>query len=161
MTTVPTEFYTGDSSRYIKLQREGMTTYVSGRTQGFRVRITAIESNEMPLEIFVYQHLPFPDSETGYQDRFVNIASPNDIEEYNVGEVGDSTRPFFRLAAIDLVFRNDDMLEEAVQKIYDEIGQLVESLNYMDDLEVQEEVTIGTPPTSSSSSSSDSSSSSS
>jgi hypothetical protein len=151
------DFYIGQSTRYIKIVREGMSTYISGRTQGFRVKLTAVASHSMPLEIFVYQHLPFPDAETGYQDRFVNIASPNDLEEYNVGEVGDATRPFFRLAGVDLLYRNEGDLSLAVDKILADIGQLVESLNFMDKLEVVEEVIIGVPPTSSSSSSSSSS----
>ena len=156
MSIVINNFYIDGSTRFIRIKREGMALYVDGRTQGFRVRITATESLGMPLAIFVYQHLPFPDPDTGYQARFVNVASPNDLQEYQVGEVGDSVYPFYRLNQIDLVFRNVEMLEEAVEKLYEDIAQLVESLNFMDNLEPQEEVTFGTPPSSSSSSSSSS-----
>jgi len=154
-----TDIFLGNVHRYIKLQRYGMTTYVEGRTQGVRIKIVAIESNQMPKEVFVFQRRPSaPPGES--IDVFTNIASPNDLEEYPVGDITDIAHPFLRLDVVDLVFRSPEHAQDGIQRMVGDIAQLVESLNFMDSLVLQEEITIGNPPTSSSSSNSSPSSSS-
>jgi len=148
--------------RYIKLVKEAQGTYVSGRTQGYRIVVNATESSGIPKEIFVFQRKPGSgaDPAVPYLDEFTNIASPADLEEYPVGAPIDPNAPFFRMATVDLVFRSEELAADAWAGILSDAAGLVEALNYMDNLSQVEEVIIGTPPTSSSSSSPSASSSS-
>lgn len=143
--------------RYIKLVKEAQGRYVQGRTQGYRIVVTAVEAGGMPKEIFVFQRRPGDGYTAAYNDTFENIASPADIEEYPIGAPDDPNAPFFRMAAVDLVFRSEELAIEAWNGIISDVTGLVEALNYMDELSQVEEVIIGTPPTPSSSSSSSSS----
>jgi hypothetical protein len=152
--------FLGTVNRFVKILRYGMTTYVDGRTQGVRIKMVVVESYMMPKEIFVYQRKPSTPP-TRSMDEFVNIASPNDLEEYSVNEPSPPGSPFFRLAEIDLVFRSPSHAQDALEKIVNDVGQLVESLNFMDGLALQEEIVIGNPSVPSSSSSTAPSSSSS
>lgn len=141
-------------ARFIKLKRSGMTTFVEGRTQGFRIQIEVTEVLGLPAEIFVYQVKPAALSGAPVEV-FTNIASPSDLEEYSVGPPPlDPARPFYRLDKVDLVFRNQSLLEDAWQAIQDDVDELIRTLNDMDNLVPVEEVTFGTEPSSSSSSSS-------
>ena len=132
-----------------------MTPYIQNYHQGYRLRITAYEANRVPLEIFVYQRLPVVPGETEESDKFTNIASPADLEEYPTNTPTNLARPFFREASIDLVFRSVDTLEESWTIIRSEVSALIDTLDTMDTLNITEEITIGaTADTSSSSSSS-------
>jgi hypothetical protein len=145
-------------ARYIKIQRSSMTTFVEGRTQGFRILIEVLEASGLSKNIFVYQLKPAVGAEGDPVSVFTNIASPSDLEEYGVGlPVADPARPFYRLDSADLVFRNVELLEDAWAAIKNDIDELVRSLDHMDALAPTEEVVFGTEPVSSSSSSSSSS----
>src|ERR1700753_3315919 len=129
---------------YIQLVKSGMTTYVKGRTQGYRFTVTCTKAEGVPKEIFVYLRLtvnaaPF--------DQFENIASPADIAEYPVGEPSDqpNVQPFFRKDSVDLVFRNITLAEEAWDQIQQDVTQLIQTLGYENTLAVQEIVDFGTP----------------
>lgn len=140
---------------YIRLRRYGMTEYIDGRTQGFRMKIEVIEAVGVSPSIFMYQRKPGLEEDGGPVDEFVAIASPADLEEYGTGpDPLDPTKPFFRLEAVDLVFRNQTLLEEAWTKIKSDVEELIQSLVFMENLVIQEEVEFGEPPSSSSSSSS-------
>jgi hypothetical protein len=148
---------------YIKVQVYGMEQYVEGRTQGFRVRFKVLEAEGLDTNIFVYQIKTAPGfSHTDYF--FQNIASPADLEEYPAGEPENlnapDLQPFFRLDEADLVFRSAQAVDEAVEKLQQELTGLTESLEYMGNLVPTQVIESGTPSSSSSSSSSDSSSSS-
>lgn len=145
---------------YLRLRRSRTSRYVDGRTQGFRYVIEVLESSGLPLEIFVYQRKPII-SGTDYTDVFSNVASPADFEEYPVGAPSCDAYPFFRLKSIDLVFRSMSLADDAWIALQNDIAQLIESLEFMNDLSLEEEVTFGTRPESSSSDSQSSSSSSS
>lgn len=161
MATVVNNFLIGTSKRSITLQRYGMTTYVEGRTQGYRAKLVVIEAVDMPLDVFVYQRVA-PVAVGGVsEDFFTNVASPGDLEEYQVGVVADLTRPFYRLREVDLVTRSLDLLNEGLRGIIGDLSQLVESLNMMDKLVLQEEIIIGDSGAVDANSSSSSSSSSS
>lgn len=137
---------------YIVLVRSGMSIYVSGRTQGYRMTIQAQDAVVLPNEVFVYQRKPSY-KDPGYEDVFTNIASPSDLEEYPITTpVGNV--PFFRLAAVDLVFRNVSLADDAWKGIQNDMKQLIETLKFFDSLVVQEVEAFGTAPSSSSSSSS-------
>jgi hypothetical protein len=146
-------------ARYIKIQRSAMTTFVEGRTQGFRILINVLEASGLSESVFVYQLKPAVGAEGGPVSAFTNIASPSDLEEYGVGlPVADPARPFYRLDSADLVFRNPELLEDAWKGIKNDLDELIRTLDFMDDLVPGEEVVFGVEPASSSSSSSSSSS---
>ncbi len=139
---------------YIRLRRYGMTQYVEGRTQGYRMQVEVVEAVGVSPNIFVYQVKPGISEVGGPVDEFVNIASPADLEEYGItAPAASDPRPFYRLDAVDLVFRNLDLLEAAWVKMKSDVAELVQSLIFMDNLVIQEEVEFGEPPSSSSSSS--------
>jgi hypothetical protein len=147
-----------DMARFIKLQRSGMTAFIEGRTQGFRIQIEVLEAVGLPKEIFVYQVKPAVSLEGDPVEVFTNIASPSDIEEYGVGMPPlDPARPFYRFDKVDLVFRNQTLLEDAWAAIKNDVDELIRTLDQMDELVPAEEVTFGVEPSSSSSSSSSSS----
>lgn len=140
---------------YIRLRRYGMTEYVDGRTQGYRMKVEVVEAAGVSPSIFVYQVKPGISEEGGPVNEFTNVASPADLEEYGLmpPDAGNPA-PFYRLAAVDLVFRNQTLLESAWAKIKSDVEELIQSLTFMENLVVMEEVDFGEPPTSSSSSSS-------
>lgn len=135
---------------FIKLKRQAQQTFVSGRTQGFRMTITASDADGLPNEIFVFQRFPQIDANGQPVDGFVNIASPADLEETLVNAITDPTRPFYRLASVDLVFRNEDLLNEAWIGIQSDVNELIQSLKFMSRLAAAEEVSFGDQSSSSS-----------
>lgn len=133
---------------YIELTREGIEQYVVGRTQGWRMVVTAsLASGGLPNEIFVYQRVNIGIT---YSDQFVNVASPADIEEYPVGAPLNTEVPFYRLPYIDLVFRNVQLSNDAWNGIKQDVGELIRTLAAFDNLIVQEIVTFGSSSSSSS-----------
>lgn len=143
-------------ARYIKLNKSDMTVYVAGRTEGYRYQVVVEEVIDMPAEVFVYQRKYNFGDVTAFSDVFSNIASPADLEELPIGAPDPSqpNRPFFRLSAVDLIFRSACLADDAYRVLKIELENLVRTLNYMDTLALAETIEIGTPPTSSSSSSS-------
>jgi len=84
-------------------------------------------------EIFVYQRCPNLPEEPLPDDRFVNVASVADMAEYPATTpVG--TVPFFRLSAIDLVFRSVHALDETWEAIREDIRDLLENKYKLDEL---------------------------
>lgn len=140
----------------IQLQRYGMTTYVEGRTQGYRMRVVVKETVGVDDALFAYQVVPAVGGGTEYGARFSHICSPADIEEFP-RDAAESGKDFFRLTEIDIIFRNLKLLEDAWEKIQSDFTELVRTLENMNNLTLAEEVTFGNFPTSSSSSSSSSS----
>ena len=136
---------------FINLHREAQTVYVAGRTQGYRMKVTATEAEGLPNEIFVYQRFPLPDVNGNPVDGFVNIASPADLEEYLVGIIGDPTMPFYRLDTVDMVFRNEEQLQKAWVGIQADVNELIRSLICMQNLGLVEDIPFGTRASSSSS----------
>lgn len=137
----------------IKLQRYGMATYIEGRTQGYRMRIIVTEAVGVDDALFAYQVIPAVGGGTEYAAKFTNVCSPVDIEEYP-RDVAESGKDFFRLTEVDIVFRNLKLLNDAWEKIQHDFTELVRTLESMENLIPQEEVTFGHFPASSSSSSS-------
>lgn len=135
---------------FIRLQREGTSVYVDGRTQGYRMRITAFDAaGGIPNEIFVYQRQPYG---AVFSDQFTNIASPADVQEYPI-LMPDPGGVFYRLAQVDLIFRNLALANDAWAGIKNDVDQLIQTLEFLETLEVQEIVDFGSSSSSSSSSS--------
>ena len=141
-------------ARFIKICRSTMQAYLNGSLQGYRMQVSVTEAVDMPSEIFVFQRCPGIEPNEEPTDRFDNIASPADLEEYAVGVIVEETVPFYRQNKVDLVFRNMTLLDEAWKKMLEDIDGLVYSLNMMDNLNVVEEVSFGVQPGPSPSSSS-------
>lgn len=140
----------------IKLKRYGMTTYVEGRTQGYRMRVQVTETAGIDDALFAYQVVPPAGGGTEYGAKFSHVCSPADVEEYPKDAPGSGDN-FYRLAEIDIIFRNLKLLEDAWEKIQNDFTELVRTLEHMQALVPLEEVTFGSFPSSSSSSSSSSS----
>ena len=138
---------------YLELKRSAQSVYVEGRTQGYRFTVEVIEAQGISDKIFVYLRKIINGE---IFDEFTNIASPADLAEYPADEPVEAigTPPFFRLNAIDLVFRTEDLAEDAWIQIQQDCAQLIQSTNYMNNLDIEETVSFGEETSSSDSSSS-------
>jgi len=117
--------------RFITLKFDMPGIYVSGRTQGTRLTVETHAVEGLSPKVFVYLRMPF--SVAGFDDRFENIASPADLEEYpEDAPTPHDPRPFYRLAAVNMVFRAESLLNDALQGIVSDLRELIDSLNYMD-----------------------------
>lgn len=131
-------------TRGIRLRRFAQARYVANSVDGFRFKVRAYGACDMPNEIFLYQRKPY-DLTTGAEaDVFTSVCSPIDIEEYPSG-APDGTPAFFRQAVIDLVFRSQRTADDAWAKIKMDVRNLVAALDYMDELEVTDDVVYGSP----------------
>ena len=74
------------------------------------------------------------------------MASPVDLVEYPIGQPLNETPAFFRLSSIDMVHRNLDVLDATWAAIKSDVTELVDSSARLCELEVKEEVAIGTLP---------------
>ena len=100
-------------------------------------------------EIFVYQRLLIGIG--GGADQFTNVASPADILEYPISAPLSAEVPFFRLNYADLVFRNLNLADTAWAGIKGDVNELIQTLTYFEQLEVQEVAVFGSSSSSSSS----------
>jgi hypothetical protein len=131
---------------YIQLERSGLVTYVAGRTLGYRMTVLARNALVLPNEIFVFQRAPWG---AGTANTFTNVASPADIEEYpTLFPAPDGV--FFRKASVDLVFRNVSLADDAWAGIQSDVAELIQTMRFFDNLEVQEVVDFGSSSSSSS-----------
>lgn len=109
--------------------------------QGYIMRVEVTGSTDMEEEIFVWQsRVPF--GENNLIDQFINVASPNDIEEVPVGTISTDDNPYFRTKQLELTFRSQVELEETWEYIKEDIQGLVAALNSLSTLATVEEVTI-------------------
>jgi hypothetical protein len=104
-----------------------VTLHVSEVTyanDGYLITITVIAAGCLPLELFVFQRSPSVDGID--KDKFCHAASLADIEEYLAGSprVGAMV---YRLAEVALVFRDLDLLCQALQDLKRDLCLLVDS----------------------------------
>jgi len=130
----------------LELTREGMTQYVAGRTQGYRMKISTTRVEGLESEVFVWQVL-------SSGDRFTNIASPGDLDLYPTEENKTEADLFYRTAVADVDWPNIDEANEAWEVMKTHAKELVDTLKKMEVLEVQEVYVAGEFSSSSSSSS--------
>lgn len=137
-------------TRGITLSRQAQSRpFVSGRGEGYRLKITASDAEGMPNEIFMHeQTLQDPYSQLVFEN-FVCVASVPDITIYPVG-APNATQwpPFFRKDSIDIIVFNQDLAEETWRIIQAEVTVLVESLNKLELMAPPEVVRIGDAVTS-------------
>lgn len=144
--------------RYLKVRKYVQSTYVEGRTQGYRFRLEVIEAVNIDAEVFVHQKLPAAASGE-IPTVFSNVASMVDLEEYPVGYSADNPEVFFRESFCDVVVRTLDQMEESLEDIQEDLTALLNALCDADGF-VAEDWEFGSKASSSSSSESSPSSSS-
>jgi len=133
-STTPTDCRFG-----IELQRSISTYTPAGRPQAYRMRIVVSDSWNVDPNIFIYRRNE-PDAGTDvYRDTFEAVASPLDLEEYPVSEPRpDDIRPYFRLAEVDIMSRNKDLLDQTWLAILEDRDELIRTLTYTCELTLAE-----------------------
>lgn len=117
--------------RFIVVRFDRPSIYVVGRTQGTRLTLETQAVEGLSPKVFVYLRMPF--GIAGFDDRFENIASPADLEEYpEDAPTPNDPRPFYRLSAANLVFRAESLLNDALAAIVEDLRELIDTLNDMD-----------------------------
>lgn len=148
----PTNVFAFNGDYGITLRPSAPQSYVSGRTTGYRLYVEAVNEKGLDKEIFVYQRKPVLYQNETFKDDFCSVASPADLEEYQVGEPAEASKPFFRLDYVDLVFRNIDLLVEALEGLASDTAELVRAKRNFDFQIALGDITVGNPESSSSSS---------
>lgn len=120
--------------------------FVEGRTTGYRLYVEVKDPVNMPTEIFVHQRKPITWGPNPYKDEFIGVASPADLEEYPITTPIDALHPFFRLATVDLVFRNVDYLVEAAVGLGLDVQELTRTMDGLELLETPGDILVGKQP---------------
>lgn len=109
--------------------------------QGYILDLEVTAATDMPKEIFVWQSkVTFGTSQI---NQFINIASPNDLEEVPPNQPGaDEDNPFFRTNTLQFTFRSMVELEETWEYIKEDIQGLVDALKSVANLNSVQEVTF-------------------
>jgi hypothetical protein len=144
------------SERGITLERRRQTNYVSHDTECYRVTIAARNPRDMEQAIFRYRELPV---EPGQADRlgfFDGICRPQELEDLpiNAPQV-NADPPWYRLDFVDVLLNSQEQGAEFLAQVEADVASLVSALDTADELDVLEDVWVGTgePPAVSSSSS--------
>lgn len=131
----------GSPARSIHLLREAQEPYAGTRFHGFRLRVTARDGYLINNEVFLFLRGTINPDSGEPVDRFSNICSPVDMEEYSINEP-TGLPPFYRRNEVDLVFRSQAELDEAWNALQSGVHSLIESMNRMDTLSVTDLVEI-------------------
>lgn len=141
----------------LKLRRSTSTYDVSASQQAWRMVIEVVEANNVDPNIFLYDRRPRSDEE---QDVFLAVCSPVDLEDWPAAAPDASLQAnFFRMADVDLITRNRDLLDLTWEGIVADATELVRTLTEICELGVTEDIEIGIIEESSESSSASSESS--
>lgn len=133
--------------RRVRIKRYESTNVDYLHYSAYRVRIEAVDSENVDPHIFVYRQNS-PNAYTGeIVDTFFSIASPVDMEEYPaLGPDPTKAYPFFRLNYVELDFRSTLLAEQAWQAIVHELNHLITALNRLEELEEVEDFWVGPFP---------------
>lgn len=130
----------------IKLKKFVQTSYVINNIDGFRMKIEALNANNMSSAIFRYIKSPFNGNSGSYQEDFDGICSPSDLEEFPIDDSAAGANPaWFRKDYVDLVFRSQTTAEETWNKIVSDVTILIKTLDVMDNIYQEKIVSIGDP----------------
>lgn len=136
--------------RWIRLTRQEQSRqFVQNRGEGFRLTVTAVEANKMPLEIFLYRKAVIDptDENTPLGDEFLGVCSCVDLTEYPISAPAAGASPaFFRKKLFDLVLPSQTLALDVWLTVLEEVRVLVESLNKLDYLNEEHVITIGEYP---------------
>jgi hypothetical protein len=141
----PQSFTSPDLQFGITLEPHKIEQFVEGRTQGYRLYVLAKEPIGMEKEVFIYQRKPILYGVDTFKDDFSHIASAADMEEYQINTPGDPNKPFLRRDAVDLIFRNPDLLVDALVGIHNDVWELVMALDAMTVLDDIGDLRVGKP----------------
>jgi hypothetical protein len=100
-------------------------------------------AEDMTDKIFLFQFRPAVAPRTIDTNEFIGVASASDITEYPE-DTPDAppANQYYRLSAIDLLFRNSDTLDLAVTIIQEDARDLINNLNIIDDQNASTPVVI-------------------
>lgn len=112
--------------------------------QGFRLKVEAVDSSLMPLEIFVHQRANVDAAGTRVKEEFVFVASAYNLTLYPIDEPDPDQSPsYYRKAVIDTVVASQAMADEFWDALKQEVCTLREALNAMDVLVIAETYICG------------------
>jgi len=115
--------------------------------QSYDLNVKVLTATDMPKEIFILQRgLTVPNTPPApnlpAEDTFICLADPVDLEEIPTGAPNLAREmPYFRVSEITLRFRAMETLDETLELLDDDIGQLVDALKIAANLAVISERT--------------------
>lgn len=110
-----------------------VSAFHSNSTDGQRLRIEVDESIGVSPKVFAYLMQPLSSSDQTQRAQFDHICSPPDLEDYpEDSPVVHSIPAWFRLNYVDLLFRSQHELQQALADIKVDLGSLISTLNLMD-----------------------------
>ena len=83
------------SHRRIKITPSFQTVFVPGRTDVFRLTLTASEAHEMPDAVFAYREIPLPIPQVGVVAQAVDEGELRERRDYWEGERDETLPPPF------------------------------------------------------------------
>lgn len=104
--------------------------------QSYRLVLEITSSEDIPKEVFVKQRFINYKRDPIFDDVFVAVATPVQIEDYDKFAPRENTS-FFRDSKIDLISRNIDYLEQVKTSILWELDKLVEEWNALNVLSAE------------------------
>jgi hypothetical protein len=120
----------------------------------FRLVCLASNAVNMPTEIFGHQKTLVDPATGAQQDEFSFICSPYELSIYPAGEPNPTQSPaYFRKAEIDILLPTVRMFEDTKAEINSQVQRLLTLLSSLDNLVLDETVTLSAGTDSSSSSS--------
>lgn len=129
-------------ARQITIVRSATEVLNVGDIQGYRYTVTAQNAVDMPNEIFRMFNRPLDPTIGTVVSEFNGICSPGDLVDLPINApIPPEIR--FRVAFIDLTFRDPSEGEAQWDSIKFETRELVRSLDDLDNLLIQETVTYG------------------
>jgi hypothetical protein len=138
---------------YIKVRRSASTLEESGGIFGFTITVDVLETEGLPLELFVFLPIGTAPDDTRGTEEFQNVASLADVEEYPVGAPAEGTdRPFYRRSSVTLHFRSESLAADAWQCMESDFAFLIQAAEDAETVATSGEYTFGTKTSSSSSS---------
>lgn len=133
--------------------------YKVNTVDGIRLRVEAVEAEDMPTKIFAYILQPTNPATLAQAGVFDHVCSPVDLEEYPEDEPIVNVEPsWFRLDYVDVLVRSQAELEAYLADVLSDIRALKSTLDIMDTVEELGDVWIDEAPEVSSSSESEGSS---
>jgi len=113
----------------IELSRSVSQYPATGPQTAWRMRVEVSEYHNVDPNIFMYLRRPAPHASGVPRDTFESMATPADMEDYPAGSPEDGQDlPFFRLAFVDIVVRNRDLLDPIWENLQADRDELVRTL---------------------------------
>lgn len=121
--------------------------YKVNTVDGIRIRIEAVDAEEMPDKIFAYLLHPTNPATLAQAAGFDHVCSPVDLEEYPEDQPIANVRPtWFRLNYVDVLLRSQAELDQYLADIIADVKALKKTLDIMDTVTPLGEVWIDDEP---------------